>query len=101
MGGSVSITIIGIFKVKNTVDFEEYRGKVGATIELYGGTVLRRGSCNPPFWNQLNAEEFDTFVELAFPAIEDAKRWANSPEYGALLPVRNRAMQLTLFVANS
>lgn len=101
MGSEVSITVIGIFKVKDRLDFEDYRSKVGATIQLYGGTVVRRGSCDIPFWNQLNAQEFDTFVELTFPTIEDAKRWANSSEYGDLLPVRNCAMQLTLFVVTT
>ncbi len=97
----MSITVIGIFKVKDTLDFEDYRSKVGSTIQLYGGTVASRGSCDIPFWNQVNDQELDTCVELTFPTIEDAKRWANSPEYGDLLPVRNRAMQLTLFVVNT
>lgn len=97
----MSITIIGIFKVQSTLDFEEYRSRVGATIQLYGGTVVRRGVCGSPFWNQLNVEEFDTFVELTFPALEDAQRWVNSLEYAALLPGRNRAMQLTLFTVSN
>ncbi len=97
----MSITIIGIFKVKSVLDFEEYRSRVGATIQLYGGAVVRRGECGAPFWNQLNAEDFDTFVELTFPTIEDAKRWVNSPEYGSLLPGRDRAMQLTLFTVSN
>ena len=93
----MSIHVIGIFKTQSPKDFDDYRAQVGATIELYGGKVLRRGVCHSPFWNQLNAAMFDTFVELSFPSMEDAKRWANSPEYSALLPVRERAMQLTLF----
>lgn len=93
----MSVHIIGIFKTQNIDAFEDYRAQVGATIELYGGKILRRGVCGPPFWNQLHAQEFDTFVELSFPSEDDARRWASSPEYSALLPVRNRAMHLTLF----
>ena len=93
----MSVHVVGIFKTQSPKDFDAYRAQVGATIELYGGKVLRRGVCDSPFWNQLNAAAFDTFVELSFPSMEDAKRWANSPEYSALLPVRERAMQLTLF----
>ncbi len=93
----MSVHVIGIFKIQSPRDFDDYRAQVGATIELYGGKVIRRGVCDDPFWNQLNASAFDTFVELSFSSMEDAKRWANSPEYSALLPVRERAMQLTLF----
>jgi len=93
----MSIHVIGIFKIQSPKDFDDYRAQVGATIELYGGKLIRRGVCENPFWNQLNAGTFDTFVELSFSSLEDAKRWANSPEYSALLPVRERAMQLTLF----
>jgi uncharacterized protein (DUF1330 family) len=93
----MSVHIIGIFKTQSPSDFDDYRAQVGATIELYGGKLIRRGVCENPFWNQLNAAAFDTFVELSFSSLEDAKRWANSPEYSALLSVRERAMQLTLF----
>lgn len=93
----MSVYVIGIFKTQSPKDFDEYRAQVGATIERYGGRLLRRGICESPFWNQLNAATFDTFVELTFPSLDDAKRWASSPEYSALLPVRERAMQLTLF----
>ena len=51
--------------------------------------------------NQLNTNSFDTFVELSFPSMDDAKRWAESPEYSALLPVRERAMELTLFAVKT
>ena len=97
----MSVTVIGIFKTLGAEDFELYRSQVGASIALYGGTVVRRGECATPFWNQLNADPFDTFVELSFAHIDDANRWADSPEYAQLLPVRDRAMQLTLFVVKN
>jgi uncharacterized protein (DUF1330 family) len=97
----MSITVIGIFKTLSLEDFALYRGQVGASIELYGGTVVRRGECAELFWNQLSANSFDTFVELSFPSMDDAKRWAESPEYSALLPVRERAMELTLFAVKT
>ncbi len=97
----MSVTVIGIFKKLSSDSFEEYRSQVGVSIELYGGQLIRRGVCQTPFWNQLNSEEFDTFVELSFPTMEDAKQWAKSPEYQALLPVRNQAMQLTLFAVET
>ena len=75
----MSVTVIGIFKTLGAEDFDLYRSQVGASIALYGGTVVRRGECATPFWNQLNADPFDTFVELSFAHIDDANRWAESP----------------------
>jgi uncharacterized protein (DUF1330 family) len=97
----MSITVVGIFKTLSLEDFELYRSQVGISITLYGGSVVRRGECAEPFWNQLNTNSFDTFVELSFPSMDDAKRWAESPEYKALLPVRERAMELTLFAVKT
>jgi len=39
----MSVHVIGIFKIQSPRDFDDYRAQVGATIELYGGKVIRRG----------------------------------------------------------
>lgn len=71
----MDIHVIGIFKTQSPKDFDDYRAQVGATVDLYGGKILRRGVCEKSFWNELNAAAFDTFVELSFPSLDDAKRW--------------------------
>lgn len=93
--------IIGLIRLKDPAAFESYRSQVGATVERYKGSVTGRGSCDKFYWNELGCGEFNAFVELNFPTPEDADRWASSPEYQAIVPIRNKAMALTLFRINS
>lgn len=89
--------VIGLIKVLNQEAFDAYRSQVGQTVAPYQGRVVFRGKQKFMPWNELQINEFDDCVELDFPSLEDAKRWAVSPEYAALLPVRHKAMSLTLF----
>lgn len=89
--------VIGLIALKNPVAFDRYRSQVGETISKHGGTVVFRGARTDWFWNDLACAEFDACVEIDFPTREHAQTWANSPDYAALLAVRNEAMTLTLF----
>lgn len=89
--------IIGLIRLKDPSAFEIYRSQVGATVERYNGSVVGRESCDKFYWNELGGNEFNAYVELNFPSPEDADRWASSPEYQAIVPVRSKAMDLTLF----
>lgn len=89
--------VIGLIKLTDQNAFEQYRSRVSQTVELYKGRIENRGSVTEIFWNELNCARFSAFVELTFPSQEDAKAWAHSSEYQALVAIRNRAMKLTLF----
>lgn len=91
------IKVIGLMELDNEDAFAEYRSQVGQTIALYKGSIKNRGSVTELFWNELGSAPFNTFVELEFPTAQDAHAWANSPEYQLLVPIRNKAMKLTLF----
>lgn len=93
----MTIKIIGLIRLKDTNAFETYRNQVGATVERYKGAVTARGACDHIYWNELPCGEFNAYVELNFPTSADADRWANSPEYQAIVPIREQAMDLTLF----
>jgi uncharacterized protein (DUF1330 family) len=93
----MAVTVLGLIELKDPSAFDEYRKQVGATVEQYGGRITQRGVRGDVFWNELECKPFSTYVQLEFPAAIDARRWAASPEYLALLPIRNQAMQLTLF----
>jgi uncharacterized protein (DUF1330 family) len=93
--------VIGLIKVLNQEAFDAYRSQVGQTVAPYQGRVVFRGKQKFMPWNELQINEFDDCVELDFPSLEDAKRWAVSPEYAALLPVRSEAMSVTLFAVES
>ncbi|WP_255532732.1 DUF1330 domain-containing protein [Polynucleobacter sp. MWH-Jannik1A5] len=91
------VKVIGLIELRDEGAFEQYRSQVGQTVELYKGSIKNRGSIADVFWNELGCAPFSTFVELEFPSEQDAKTWANSPEYQSLVPIRSKAMKLTLF----
>ena len=91
------VKVIGLMELNDQGAFEQYRSQVGKTVELYKGAIKNRGSVAELFWNELGAAPFNTFVELEFPSVQDAHAWANSPEYQLLVPIRSKAMRLTLF----
>ncbi len=91
------VKVIGLIELMDQGAFEEYRSQVGSTVALYKGSIKNRGSIGELFWNELQCSRFSAFVELEFPCLEDAHAWAASPEYQSLVPIRSKAMKLTLF----
>src|SRR6516165_9596318 len=74
-------------EVTDPTGFEEYRKQVPGTVERYGGRFLVRGG-------QVQTLEGDwkpkRVVVTEFPSIEQARRWYDSEEYGALKALRLR-----------
>ena len=93
----MTIKVIGLIQLNDPTAFEDYRSQVGKTVALYRGTIASRGLFNEFFWNELECAPFSAFVELEFPDLESSQLWANSPEYQCLVPIRSKAMKLTLF----
>ena len=91
------VKVIGLMELSDQDAFAEYRSQVSQTVELYKGSIKNRGTVTELFWNELDSAPFNTFVELEFPSAQDAHAWANSPEYQLLVPIRSKAMKLTLF----
>lgn len=94
------VTFIGLIKSLDQVALKDYLSKVGQTVDLYGGQVAARGETLTPMWNELNCKSFDSYVEVLFDSFERANEWSRSPEYQNLLPIRNKAMQVTFFGVN-
>ncbi len=94
------VTFIGLIKSLDQVALKDYLSKVGQTVDLYGGQVAARGETLTPMWNELNCKSFDSYVEVLFDSFERANEWSRSPEYQNLLPIRNKAMQVTFFGIN-
>ena len=84
---------IGRIRVTDAAAWETYRGKVGATIGQYGGEVLFRGALQHAF---SGCVDHDNVVALRFENMEAAKRWHDSPEYQALVPIRDQGAEVTL-----
>ena len=68
--------------------FEEYRGKVSATIQQYGGRYIVRGGGAEVLEGEWQPHRM---VVLEFPSLARAKEWYNSPEYKPLIALRQRA----------
>lgn len=64
----------------------EYRAKVLDTLRLYGGGFVIRGG----EFEVLEGDWHPAHVSvMGFPTAEHARRWYASPEYHAILPLRD------------
>jgi uncharacterized protein (DUF1330 family) len=86
---------VGHIHVKNAEAWEAYRSQVGATVAQYGGQLLFRGQRQRVFSGEMPHENV---VALQFESLEAANRWHESPEYQALLPIREQAADVTLIL---
>ena len=73
--------------IQDPAGFEEYRSKVPATIERYGGKYLVRGGRLETLEGEWRPKRI---VVLEFPSVEQAKRWYDSEEYRPLKELRRR-----------
>jgi uncharacterized protein (DUF1330 family) len=86
--------VIAQMSVHDVAKYGEYGAGVPATIVQYGGKILvandidvKEGS--PPYPRTVMGE---------FPDMESAKKWYESPEYQALIPLRQAATDGVLFM---
>ena len=86
---------VGQIRVKDAVAWEVYRSRVGASITEYGGEILFRGGLNFAFSGR-QEQDHDRVVALRFESIDAAKRWHDSPEYQALIPLRDQGAEVKL-----
>ena len=73
--------------VQDAAGFEEYRKRVPATVEKYGGKFLVRGGRMEVVEGSWRPKRV---VVTEFPSLEQAKRWYDSEEYRALKARRLR-----------
>jgi uncharacterized protein (DUF1330 family) len=78
-------------EVNDPEAYTEYTQQVPATLEKHGGRFLVRGG-------QLQVLEgacLPRLVVIEFPSSEQANAWYHSPEYQAILPIRQRNARTT------
>ena len=81
--------------VQDSAGFEEYRKRVPATVEKYGGKFLVRGGK----FEKLEGDWQPTRVVLTeFPSLEQAKRWYDSEEYRELKALRFKTARTNLIL---
>jgi uncharacterized protein (DUF1330 family) len=88
--------VIGNIEVTEPATFQEYRNRVGATVEQYGGKFVVRGGRVDPKEGHWQPR---LLVMLEFPSLEQAESWYNSPEYKPLIAIREKAATTQLIIA--
>ena len=91
MAGYVVAQVLG---VKDQAGFDEYRSKVAATIEQYGGKFLVRGG-------EVQVLEGDWRgrpVVIEFESAARAREWYDSAEYRPLLELRKASAETQLII---
>ena len=79
--------------VTDAAGYEQYRQRVSATIEAYGGRYLVRGGLTEVLEGDWMPKRM---VILEFPDMAQLKAWYHSPEYWPLLELRQRTAMSTL-----
>lgn len=90
--------IIGHITIKDAAHWAAYRDRVGATIAAWGGELVFRGRTI----TVLNGEHPHTDTVVArFPDKAALLGWHDSPEYQALIPLRDAGADVTLVAYES
>ena len=81
--------IIADLTITDPEMFDDYKSKVGSTIEKYGGKSIilakkKEGAIDvvEGEWNP------NLFVVIQFDSVDKAKEWYNSPEYTEIIDLR-------------
>jgi uncharacterized protein (DUF1330 family) len=81
MAGYVIVDV----EVHNPDGYKAYTSQVAATIAAHGGRFIVRGG---DYETKEGNWQPQRIVILEFPGIEAARAWYDSPEYQAILPIR-------------
>ncbi len=86
----MSAFVTAMVTVKNPEKFQQYAQQAGATFAAYGGEVLIKGKPLDGGW----VEAHDAIAIIRFPSIEHIDQWYGSPEYQALIPLRDEGADI-------
>ena len=85
--------VIGHITVKDQDKWAEYRSKVPATLEAWGGELVFRGEMSTVLSG--NHKHSDTVV-IRFPNLKNLTSWHSSPQYQSLISLRQEAAEIDL-----
>jgi uncharacterized protein (DUF1330 family) len=96
----MTVYMVAQVQILDPEQWEHYKEIASREIARHGGRYLARGA--PPEveeadWNQ--PEDLQINI-VAFPSLEQAHAWYNSPEYAKALAFRRVAVQRRLFFVN-
>ena len=77
-----------LYDVTDPAGFEEYQNLAGPTVASFGGKFIASSESVEVMEGDWAPMGFRLFE---FESVEQAKRWYNSPEYQAVLPMRKNS----------
>ena len=93
-GDVAAYVVVQTRGVKDPTAMGEYRQKVGATIDRYGGKVRVAGKkCEA-----LEGDWQPALVIIEFDSVERARAWYDSAEYRPLRDIRHRSADVDLVI---
>ena len=84
---------IATSKIKNADKFADYGAKAGKTLAAHGGTLLIKGKAAETLAGQADHQAVGV---IRFADMQALNAWYHSPEYQALIPLRDEAVEMTL-----
>lgn len=84
-------------EITDATGYEEYRQRIPATLEAYGGRYLVRGGAAEVLEGDWAPKRM---VILEFTDMAQLKAWYHSPEYRPLLELRKRTANSTLIAVD-
>jgi uncharacterized protein (DUF1330 family) len=85
--------IVGHVTVKDSEKWQEYRSKVPATLEPWGGELLFRGNLSLVLSGD---HAHSSAVAIRFPDLQSLTDWYSSEKYQSLIPLRQKAAEMDL-----
>ena len=85
--------LVGHITVRDPGKWQEYLGRVGATISAGGGEVLFRGEMKQELSRSAPGR---LIVAVRFPDLDALRRWHASLAYQSLIPIRDAAADVVL-----
>lgn len=80
---------------KDAEKMQAYGGPAGETVAKHGGEFIARG----PATVLSGSSDHKIAVVIQFPDAATAKAWYSSPEYQALIPTREQALDSVFILA--
>lgn len=85
---------ISEFEVTDREGIKPYSAQVDATFAPFGGHYAVRGGQTV----SLEGEAPKRIVVIAFPSLEQAQAWYDSPAYRAIRPIRHRSANSRVYI---
>lgn len=82
------------FEVTDPEGIKPYSAKVESTFRQFGGRYIVRGGKS----ETLEGEATKRIVIIAFPSMEQAQAWYESPAYQEIRPIRHRSAKSRVFI---